>query len=115
MVAIINDQIIEILENNDIRELSTNEQDGELVSELEYYSDAGEDVIIDIWHDGTKKSFIESFEKYAEDFDPDEHAEMWVSHRGEGGCPSSIRELIEDADSIKEHLETTAKALREVA
>ena len=107
--------IIDVLEDKDIRHISTEDQRGELVTELEWYSDAGEDFIIVLWHKGNKKSFVDAFTEYAEDFDPDEHVEMWANHRGEGGCPSSIRTLIDDADGIKKHLEETANALRKVA
>jgi len=107
--------IIDVLDDMDIRHISTEEQRGELITELEWYSDAGEDIIIDLWHKGNKKSFADAFAEYAEDFDPDEHAEMWIEFRGKGGCPSSIRELLDDADGIKKHLEDTAEALRKVA
>ena len=108
-------RIIDILENADFNILSNEEQRGEMVAELEWYSDAGEDFIVTIWHKGTKKSFVDAFIEYANDFDADKHAEMWVEYRGKGGCPSSIRALIEDADGIKKHLEETADALRRIA
>ena len=60
------------------------------------------------------ENFPESVYEYAHDFDADEHAEMWLGHRGEGGCPSSVRELIDDADAIKEMLEELADKLIEV-
>lgn len=106
--------LIEVLENADFRICSNEKQGEDMIAELEWYSDAGEDVIVDIWHKGDRRSFIDAFTTYAEDFDPDEHAEMWISHRGEGGCPSSIRALIEDADGIKSHLQETAFALRQL-
>ena len=108
-------KIIETLEKFDFSVCSNEEQNGEMVAELEWYSEAGEDVVVTIWHKGTKQSFIDAFIEYAYDFDPDEHAEMWGEYRGEGGCPSSIRELIDDADGIKKHLEETGDALRKVA
>ena len=108
-------KIIDVLENQDFHILSNVRQNDDMIAELEYYSDEGEDVIVDIWHKGTIKSFADAFREYAEDFDPDEHAEMWVNYRGQGGCPSSIRALIDDADSIKEHLQQTALRLSQVA
>ena len=39
--------------------------------------------------------------EYARNFDPDEHVELWIGHRGDGGCPSTIRELVDDAEAIK--------------
>lgn len=104
--------IIDVLESRDIRIISTEKQQEEYITELEFWSDAGEDFIITLWHDRTKKSFVDAFISYAIDFDPDEHAEMYVEHRGTRGIPDSIRALINDADSIKEFLEETATALR---
>lgn len=49
---------------------------------------------------------------YAENFDVDEHVELWVDGRGTRGIPSSIRSLIEDAESIKEMLESLACAMQ---
>lgn len=78
--------------------------------EIENYSPAGEDLIVCV----EVENFPESVYEYARDFDVDEHAEMWVEHRGEGGCPSSVREIIDDADAIKEMLEELADRLAEV-
>ena len=111
----LNNDIMDILENNDISVLSIEKQGKDYVSELEWYSPAGEDVIIVVWFDGTNGGFVDGFTKYAFDFDPDEHAEGWVEYRGKGGCPSSIRELIEDADAINEMLEDVAIKLNAIA
>lgn len=76
--------------------------------ELEKYSPAGEDFVFAV----PTLNFVKEVESYAENFDPDEHAEMWVESRGKGGCPSSIRELIDDADAIAEMLKELAEALK---
>ena len=78
--------------------------------EIENYSPAGEDLVVCV----EIENFPESVDEYARNFDPDEHATMWVEHRGEGGCPSSIREIIDDADAIKEMLSELAEKLAEV-
>lgn len=72
--------------------------------ELEKYSPAGEDfsMIIDFNMDNPIDSFMEDLKEYSEDFDIDEHVEMWMPSRGKGGCPESISELVEDAESIKD-------------
>ncbi len=69
--------------------------------ELEKYSPAGEDfsMIID-FDDNPIDSFMENLKEYANDFDIDEHVEMWIPERGKGGCPRSISELLEDAEAI---------------
>ncbi len=50
----------------------------------------------------------------ADDFDADEHAEMWIDLRGKRGVPDSIRVLINDADSIKEFLLKVADELEHI-
>lgn len=67
---------------------------------LEQFSPAGEDYFFY----ADKKRFAESIAEYAENFDPDEHAETWVEFRGKRGVPESIRTLIDDADAIKQML-----------
>ena len=83
--------------------------DGEKGYELEKYSPAGEDFIFT----AEDSRLAESIREYAADFDPDEHAEMWVRARYEGKDQTipSIRELIEDADAINLMLQELAAAL----
>ena len=100
-----------LLEENGFRVCSINENRGGYCAEIETYRPAGEDVIVTIWYDGTDKGFILAFQGYAHDFDPDEHAEMWIEGRGENGVPSSIREILYDADQIKEMLCDMAEKL----
>ena len=105
-------RIVEVLEKHSINLLSTEKQNGEYITEMEFYSDAGEDFVFDVWHDRSTKSFVDAFEVYANDFDPDEHAEMWIEARNRvSGVPSSIRSLIDDADDIKDTLENVATEL----
>lgn len=69
--------------------------------ELEKYSPAGEDFLFYV----DKKNIIKNITEYADDFDADEHAEMWVKNMHTvRGVPQSIRALINDADAIKEML-----------
>ena len=77
--------------------------------ELEKYSPAGEDFFFCV----DKKDFINNVIEYAEDFDADEHAEMWVNNRHTvNGVPQSVRTLIDDADAIKEMLLELAETLK---
>ena len=111
----LNEKIIDALEAHDFAVCSNEEQGEEYAAELETYSPAGEDVIVVIWHDGTIAGFKRAFREYANGFDADEHAESWIEHRGENGCPSSIRALIEDADAIQQMLNDMADALEKIA
>ena len=72
-------------------------------------SPRGEDLTITVKED----DFSEEIKKYAQQFDVDEHVEMWVSARNNGtsGIPSSIEELMEDAEDIQEMLNDLADAL----
>ena len=80
--------------------------------ELESYSPAGENLVVTV----EKENFSEKVREYAEDFDIDEHIEMWVEVRNNGvaGVPKSTRELVEDAERIKEMLLQLADALHEI-
>lgn len=104
----INDKYIDILEGLDWCVCGYYD-DGR--ADLEKYSPAGEDYVICVG----VASLAESVREYAEDFDPDEHIEMWIEARrnGVGGVPST-RELVEDADEIQAMLNELADALEAV-
>lgn len=111
-------KVMNILEYNGINIVGTERNGNMLYSEIEFYSDAGEDVLESIYYgdgNGNKEhmaeEFIKGFRSCADDFDPDEHAEMWIERRGKNGVPETIRELINDADWIKEKLEDVARQL----
>ena len=72
------------------------------------YSPAGEDFFFTV----PKRNFAQEVDQYADDFDADEHAEMWIECRNTvRGVPQSIRTLINDADAIQEMLYGLARAL----
>lgn len=83
-----------------------NEEDCEIG--IENWSPAGEDMYDylsygsnDLSDDEKGKNLIESLGQLAENFDADEHAEMYIDMRGQNGVPNDIRTLIEDADDIQ--------------
>lgn len=78
-------------------------RDSRTYAELGKYSPAGEDfsMIIDFDKDNQVESFLRNLRGYYEDFDVDDHAEMWLPSRGKGGCPSSIKALVENAEAIE--------------
>ena len=82
--------------------------------EFEKYSPAGEDFIFSVTAEKPEELWRE-VRIYANEFDTEEHIEMWVMAKadGRGGIPS-IRRLVEDADAIDEMLDELADALREV-
>jgi len=82
-------------------------EDGKYVDVCQY-SPAGEDFFFTV----SKRNFAVEVDQYADDFDADEHAEMWVSCRHScRGVPQSVRTLIDDADAIQEMLYTLARQL----
>ena len=76
--------------------------------EISKYSPAGEDFSFVVYKD----DFIKNVTEYAEDFDIDEHIEMWIEARKHGarGVPST-RELVTDAEDISLMLQELASAL----
>ena len=84
-----------ILDRHDMT-IHTSKQDNELVSEIEFYSDLGE-------------------QSYSEDFDPYEHACMYVgmsySERKRLQVPDSNESLMKDALHIKKKLRRFARDL----
>lgn len=72
--------------------------------EIQKHSPLGEDFFMDIQFDKdhSSESFLNNLLDYADSFDPDEHAAMWIEHRGKNGTPNSIMELIKDAYDIKD-------------
>lgn len=76
------------------------------------YSPAGED--FSFYIEATDNP-VKQIRQYADDFDADEHAEMWIEARGHvSGVPTSVRDLINDADAIKKMLTDLADALERI-
>lgn len=91
------------------------EEDGRTYVELETSSPAGEDFImyIDFNQSEPVTSFLDDLKEYYEEFDAEEHAEMYIERRGQNGVPGTIRELLDDADAIKEMIGDLWKELSE--
>lgn len=90
----IDNKVIALIEEHDF---SINSYEDGAV-ELECYTPAGEDWIVNLSFDGTVNGFLEEIWEYYEDFDVDEAVEPLVECRGQRGVPSSIRTLVEDAE-----------------
>lgn len=85
-------------------------------AEMEKYSPAGEEflMMVDFDKDNQADSFCRDLRSYYEDFDVDEHVEMWIPSRGKGGCPSSVRDLVEDAEAIESMICDLLEVLEEM-
>ena len=97
-------KIIEVLECKDWKIYDVTEQDGKYYVEIENYSPADENIVKTVWFDGTTEGFIDGMKELAESFDVDDHVEMWVGERGKNGVPETARELLDDAEAIKNML-----------
>lgn len=85
--------------------------------EIGQSSPAGEDfsMTIDFDEENQADSFKDSLEAYYEDFDIDEHIEMWIEAKrsGTSGVPST-RELVKDAEAIDGMISELSQALQKV-
>lgn len=82
-------------------------QNDRTYAEIGKHSPAGEDfsMVIDFDKEDQADTFISDLREYFENFDVNEHVEMWLPSRGKGGCPLSVRELVEDAEAIEKMVE----------
>lgn len=85
------------------------EESGRCFIELENESPAGEDLNVSIEFDkgNQVESFLNSLWNLYDDFDVDDHIEMWIEarHNGVQGVPS-VRRLCADAEDILAMYET---------
>lgn len=77
--------------------------------ELYKFSPAGEDFGIYI-QGGNANEFITELRAYYEDFNIDQHALDW--YRAGRGEPSSLRELLDDAEAIEEMIYSLYQKLK---
>lgn len=112
MKALTFDMIERVLEENEIRIDGDFKEDRSI--DLQFFSPLGEDFWFTIYFDGQPADFIYQFCSYQQGFDPDEHAAMWIANRGKHGTPSSVRDLIDDADAIDDRLQEIAWQLEKL-
>lgn len=81
----------------------TKEGDNEFY--VSQFSPAGEDFGINVTCDGSFSKFADAVTECYEDFDVDDHIEMWIEAKrnGVGGVPST-RQLVKDAEDIDDML-----------
>lgn len=99
------------------RALIEESQNGRTYVEMYQHSPAGEDfsMMIDFDAEDQCSSFRDNLESYYENFDIDEHIEMWVEAKQNGvsGVPS-IRELVDDAEEIEAMILKLLQTLQEM-
>lgn len=91
----------------------TNSQNSWDDIDFNYTSPAGEDFWFSVCCE-TPYELYKEVEEYANDFDAEEHASMWIEAkaRGKKGIPS-LRGLIDDADEIKKDLIKLSQQVKE--
>lgn len=94
----LHNEIIEILENAGFSVNEVEKQDDSFYVEVGQYTPLGEDWWETIWFDGTDDGFINAVRTRYITFDVDEEAEIWIKNRGKNGVPSSIIDLVRDAE-----------------
>ena len=78
---------------------------------LQAHSPLGEDLPEEFEVD-TIKELVKEMHYRADNYDADEHAELWIGSRGEHGVPNcSIRDLLDDAEEIGRMYKTLADVL----
>ena len=90
------------------------EEDGYVV-ELEYWSDLGEDcMIILVVDELSKEEILHAMYIAEESFDAEEHATELFNLHGQGGTPTSLRALLNDADEQQKKLEEIYETMRTI-
>lgn len=106
-------KIIEIANANGWLAKCDDDGEGHVEFSFEQHSPLGEDVVVEL-DPCLPDQVVAKVREYANDFDPDDHARMWIENSSGRGVPQSVRELIDDADAIKQMLENLAQALEDL-
>ena len=101
--------------NFEIIENGNNPEKYGYVIEGEFWSDLGEDVIINLVVDKlTIEEIANAMYEYQEDFDAEEHASSWFMMNGAHGAPTSLRALLRDADEQQEKFTEISEVMTEL-
>lgn len=90
------------------------ESDDCIYAEMETSSPLGENFFMDIYFEEGNPidTFMDGLHEYYLNFDPEDHAAMWIVNRGKNGTPNSIRALIDDAYVIKDMIQELYEDLK---
>lgn len=91
--------------------------EGEPEFVFDTYSPAGEDLRFD-GRITSEESAVDEIVSAVEDtwrsYDVDEHVRVWIDSMGENGVPSTVRELLEDAEEIAVMYDELCRLVRRV-
>lgn len=93
------------------------QQDEQDNIEFEGCTQIGQDLIVNIWdsHFDTLADVEDALWHYAENFDPDEEASMWLGPDGHGinGAPYHMADVLEDMVDAKQMIYDLSDAFKE--
>lgn len=100
----------ELLNDNDIT-VQEYQNDENIELELEFHSKAGEDCIFTV----SKEEFVTDIYHLSEDWDPEEHVEMWIEAKQDMSRTDipNVFTLVEDAKWIQSFLKEIAEKVRD--
>lgn len=101
-------QIVE--ENGFVVRCIDNEGKGSLTV-IRQCTPCGEDWMEDIWFTGDDDSFVNSVLRLYDGFDVNDETELFIPVRGKYGVPSSIKEILNDAEWKKDKLKSLVDSL----
>lgn len=83
--------------------------------EFGQHSPAGEDFYFCVWTSDVNgpEDLVREIRSYANDFDTEEHAKMWIEAQGHVSGVPDIKTLVKDADDIKLMLNKLASAMED--
>jgi len=105
------DRIEKVFKNNNILLSDVEKTDDSYFRTIRFCTPEGEDICETIEYNGTAKNFADKFFELAENFDAEAHTEGLIPLRGTNGVPDSIRDLLCDADWIKDTLMEVSEEL----
>ena len=105
-------ELEEIIEGKGFYFKHQKEKDGRYYALLEQSTPLGEDWCLEFVYNNIA-DLINQIIEYSYNYDADEEAEVYINIRGKYGVPSSIRDLLEDADWKGKKLEELCDALTE--
>lgn len=109
----ISNYVIDAFEEQGWRVVSTGGHDEESYIEIENWSPLGEDLCETIWL-YKNESLATAIRRYADDFDPEDHAALLIQSRGKHGIPRGIQAILDDANCIQKMLDDLAEAIEKL-
>lgn len=118
MTEELKERIEEIANDNDWSvNMYASTTDGTEYIEFESYTDAGQDLIVtvDVYDDVDMLGVSAKIYEYAENFDPDYEASLWIGEDGHGinGAPYHMGDVLEDMVSAKQMIYDLSDAMKD--